>query len=344
MTVTPTPESNYELIQSLQELVSSAAEPPSGAEFSYPVVDQAMSSSMWQWVTKGVGSGIIDTGDYPYMLENLSNANNTATLTTGTNGTANAILEGFYHQLSDPMTVSLPMPSSGSVAYHVCLTYDPREESNVNGPISVVVHNGTPPITFGRSHIVLWRVTRTANQLLTNATVERLRPRIAPTTYVWRRQDLPDIRYQLHGAMCFVRDEGIWYRASTSEDTNDGLAWVAAHGEFRTVGYGGTYGYPGHGHLKAIMREGNRRTLRGRWNRLNGASFAPSSSGFHLWTLDTQDRPGAEVRRIVAGSNLASPNFGVVNISASSGEVRFHPVSSSAWVDIGEIAYSVAGS
>ena len=37
------------LIAPMRDILLTAAEPPSGPEFSYPVVDQAVSSSMWQW-------------------------------------------------------------------------------------------------------------------------------------------------------------------------------------------------------------------------------------------------------------------------------------------------------
>lgn len=344
MTATPTPESNYDLIQQLQELVSSAAEPPSGTEFSYPVVDQAMSASMWQWVTKGVGNGIIDLGHGPYSLTNLDNASNTATLTTGSGGnTANAIVEGFYHQLSEDMTVSLPMPSSGSVTYHVCLTYDPREGSSSNGPISVQVHNGTPPTTFGRVHVVLWTVRRTANQLLTNAVVERYRPRVSPPIYVWAEEHKPDPAQQLWGSLCVVGSTGSIYRATTVNEAggdSGARSWVPL-ADVNLRGDNTSYEYVGHGARIGSTRSGQIVVMEGRVRRTGGAIFSGGTqNGYLVHILPQRHRPPSERRFIASGAGLTN-NIHVVVSVYPDGEVRVFPHQNTSWVSIDGATFTV---
>ena len=332
-------------IQGVEDLVQTSYTPFQGPEFSYPVVHQPMDDEMWQYVTLGVGSGILDTGGFPYWLRELSDVTDTGKLTVDTTtGTAQAILRGFYHRLNQDMTLSFP-PVSQKTVYHVVLEYDPLRHKEPGGPIRVRVLTSLD-WSGGKHYLTLYRVTRDPSSLLTGATVERVRPRVAPTIYVRDETHKPDPEKQLWGTVCFVGNTGGQYRvASASEAGGSGetLEWVPFHALFHQVGYGITYGYPGHGSQKAIAREGQRRILRGRWSRPDGQTFSPSSYGYLLWKLEEQDRPASEERRVVSGYNLAAPNLGVVNITAD-GEVRFHPVTSTTWVDIGEISYTAAAS
>ena len=269
------------LIAPMRDILLTAAEPPSGPEFSYPVVDQAVSSSMWSWITLGMGSGILDAGGRPYWLTSLDNATNTATLTPSTTiGTANALIRGFFHQLSESLTVSLPMPSSGTITYHVCLTYDPREESSAGGPISVQTYSGEPPSTHGRHHIVLWTVRRTANQLLTDAEVQTVRPKVTPRIAADSLAAAPDPSSQLWGTVLFVADENAEYRAYGSSEAAGGPTswrpltarpWVASTSS-GYVSAGGSVASPGY---RVV---GDRVELRGRIRRSNGSIFYPNNA------------------------------------------------------------------
>lgn len=339
---------SYDLVQddrilAVEDILSNAAEPPSGAEFSYPVVGQAVSSSMWQWVTKGVGNGIIDLGDGPYTLTGLSNATNTGVLKPGTGGTANAIVEGFYHQLSEDMTVSLPMPSSGTTTYSVCLTHDPRNNDSAGGPISVQVYSGTPPTTFGRVHVVLWTVRRSANQLLTDATVERFRPRVAPAIYVWDEAHKPDPAQQLWGALCVVGSTGSIYRATTASEAggdSDTRAWVPLTDVFLR-GDNAAYEYVGHGAKIGSTRIGQMVVMEGRVRRAGGAIFSGSTqNGYLVHILPPRHRPPTERRFIAAGSGLTHNRHVVVSVYPD-GEVRVFPDRDTSWVSIDGCVFTV---
>lgn len=341
--MTITPESNYALIQQLQELVSSAAEPPSGVEFSYPVVDQAVSSSMWQWITMGTGSGVIDIGGEPYNLVDLSNASNTARLKVSyVSGTANAIVRGFFHQLSEDMTISLPMPSSGTTTYRICLTYDPRDEADAGGPVSVKVYTTEPPSTFGRIHVLLWTVRRQANQLLTDATVMSHRARIAPTLLVSSRERLPEPSDMPWGTMCFNHQYGEWFIAAGATAANGGpTRWQnVTSPEWATASDTSFYVWPGHGHRRSIQRVGNTRKLRGRVARANGAAFTPGNS-YLMWSIAAQDMPSGSGKLVVTGSGETNPSLGVVQISPTNGDVRLYPKDSMSWVSLDGIEWDV---
>ena len=331
------------LIGPMRDILLTAAEPPTGPEFSYPVVDQAVSSSMWKWITKGVGNGIIDLGDGPYTLTGLNNATNTGVLKPGTGGTANAIVEGFYHQLSEDMTVSLPMPSSGTSTYSVCLTYDPRNSDSAGGPISVQVYSGTTPTTFGRVHVVLWTVRRTANQLLTDSTVERFRPRVAPVIYVWDESHKPDPAQQLWGSLCVVGSTGSIYRATTAGEAggdSGARAWVPMS-DTDLRGDTPTYVYVGHGARIGSTRIGPLVVMEGRVRRQDGGLFSGGSTqGYLVHVLPESHRPPTERRFIASGSGFTN-NVHVVVAVYTNGEVRVFPAQSTPWVSLDGCVFTV---
>lgn len=331
------------LIGPMRDILLTAAEPPTGPEFSYPVVGQAVSSSMWSWVTKGVGNGIIDLGDGSYWLDSFDNAANTAVLRVGDGESANAIVEGFYHQLSEDMTISLPMPSSGTTTYSVCLTYDPRISDSAGGPISVQVYSGTPPTTFGRVHVVLWTVRRAANQLLTDSTVERFRPRVAPVIYVWAEDHKPDPAQQLWGSLCVVGSTGSIYRATTEGEAggdSGARAWVPMSDTYLR-GDTPTYVYVGHGARIGSTRVGPLVVMEGRVRRQDGGLFSGGSTqGYLVHVLPESHRPPTERRFIASGAGLTDNRQVVVSVYPD-GEVRVFPNQNTSWVSLDGCVFTV---
>ena len=328
--MTVTPESNLALIQQLQDLVSSAAEPPSGPEFSYPVVDQAVSSSMWKWITRGMGAGILGEGGQPYWYRNPSNANNTAEIAVSTfSEEAHAAIGGFFHHLSQPVTVSLPMPSSGAVTYNIALTYDPRREADPLGPIRLETHTGPLPTSFGREHIPLYSVTRNANELLTDATVQQHRPFVAPSlTYNWSHH-LPDPTNMLTGTTARTRlDGGLYMVLQGNEIWEDGTTaeprWVNLSDPAWVVRVHSNYEWGGQGHQPSSTRMGARVSLRGSVRLRNGNSFSTnnySGNGYLVMTLPSNQVPAYTQSFIVATSNQPVPGVARVVVYYT-GEVR----------------------
>ena len=330
-------------IQGVEDLVQTSYTPFQGPEFSYPVVHQPMDDEMWQSVTLGVGSGVLDTGGHPYWLRDLSDVTDTGKLTVDTTtGTAQAILRGFYHRLTQDMTLNFP-PVSQKTTYHVVLEYDPLRHKEPSGPIRVRVLTSLDS-SGGKHYLTLYRVTRTPSQLLTQATVERVRPRVAPTIYVWDETHKPDPEKQLWGTMCFVGKTGSIYRATDAADAGEegeGRAWASVT-DPDWVEYGDTptYKWPGHGPRRAIQREGKKRRLRGRVARVDGSIMAPSATGYLMWTIGDQDKPAFDTKVVVAGGGSINPSMGSIVVSES--EVRLYPKDDNmSWVDLAGVWWEV---
>ena len=218
----PTLEELQQQIDELKSLITTQYEPPSGTEFSYPVVNQPMNDEMWQYVTLGLGDGVLDEGGQPYWLRGRENADNTLRITVSTTtDDAQAMLRGFYHRMTADKVFTVPGVTEDTL-FHFCLTYDPLGHNRSDGPITLQMYAGTPPTTQGRFHIVLWTLLRKPNQLLTDATVSRVRPKISPMITVDEEADKPEPAKVLWGTRCMVTKTGIEYRATGSSDEDDG--------------------------------------------------------------------------------------------------------------------------
>ena len=324
------------LIGPMRDILLTAAEPPSGPEFSYPVVDQAVSSSMWKWITRGQGDGIIEVGGWPYRLTGLDNATNTATLKVSSlTGTANAVVAGFFHQLSEDLPISLPMPSSGTTTYYICLTHDPREEGTASGPVSVQTYSGTPPATFGRTHVVLHTVLRTANQLLTDAVVESFRPRVAPTMLVARESQLGDPSQRLWGTLAMAHETSEWFMAmGSSSDSGGPTSWRNLTSPEWTESTSNAFVWVGHGHRPSWRAVGDRVELKGRVKRSNNAAFNVETP----YTLIPNCPDAFGSIQMNAGS---TGNGRTVLMNTGSEKPVFEPSATTSWIDLAGFFYYV---
>ena len=339
MSETPTP---YDLTQDaligpMRDILLTAAEPPSGPEFSYPVVDQAVSSSMWKWITRGQGDGIIEVGGWPYRLTGLNNATNTAILRVSTlTGTANAIIAGFFHQLSADLTISLPMPSSGTTTYYICLTHDPREEGTAPGPVSVQTYSGTPPDTFGRTHVVLHTVRRTANQLLTDAVVESFRPRVAPTMLVARESQLGDPRQRLWGTLALAHETSEWFMAmGSSSDAGGPSSWQNITSPEWVASTSNAHLHQTSGSFPSWRLEGDRVHLVGRVRQSSGSPYAAGNDYTPIPNCPDVGRSG----RTSGGANSRGESLYALLTPGT--KPRVVTPSTSGWLDLTGISYYV---
>ena len=217
-------------IEGLQEIVTPYYQPPGDIEYSFPIVGQGVSQDQFRMMNTAQGKGIIHRGGSPYMLtwpeggETQANQTNTMVLTVSAGtGTAEAVINGFFHRLTEDMPISLPAVTTTTV-YHVCITYDPRLVETT--PLKVETYAGTPPTTHGRDHIVLWKVTRNPNELLSQAVREVVRPIISPTFYVNGFNHLPDPESVPNGTIANVAGSGL-YSAIASVGWRDMLGHLA---------------------------------------------------------------------------------------------------------------------
>lgn len=209
--------------------------PRDGTEYSFPVVGQGISSREYQLMSLGQANGIIhgdngevntspDSTGWRYYLDKHNsdaetNQRNTLILRAGTS--AEAIVEGFYHRLTEDMEISLP-PVISRTVYHVCITFDPEKETEPQGPVSIRTYPSVPPSSGGRVHLLLYQVERQPNQLLTEATVTRYRPYTAGLLSVQNRNQLPDPAQYPAGTLVVpsAEGQGLYVRQ------NGGLVWL----------------------------------------------------------------------------------------------------------------------
>ena len=343
----PTPEELQTQIDELKSLITTQYEPPTGTEYSYPVVNQPMNDEMWQYVTLGIGSGVLDEGGQPYWLRGRENVNDTVSITASTTtGTAQAIVNGFYHRLTADKLFTVPAVQA-TTTYHFCLTYDPAASTEPGGPISLQMYAGTPPTTMGRSHVVLWKVTRRPNQLLTGATVERVRPRVSSAVYVWEEAHKPDPNKQLSGSLCVVGETNEIYRVSSEGvDESGARGWVSlVSPSWSNPGDSASYVWPGHGHRRGYRRVGDSVELRGRVARSNGSNFVPggaNDAGYLVYELGSGVAPKSEQRFITATSGWTGQQLCVVTVSTT-GSVYAMPVLGPAtWLSLDGVRFTLA--
>ena len=275
----PTPEELQTQIDELRSLITTQYEPPTGTEYSYPVVNQPMNDEMWAYVTRGIGDGVLDEGGQPYWFRGRENVNNTVRITVSTTtNTAQAILKGFYHKLTADKTFTVPAVSKNTT-YYFCLTYDPAASTSPGGPISLQMYAGTPPATMGRAHIVLWELDRKPNQLLTAAEYRRVRPKVSPTITVDSLTHLPDPAKVLWGTQCFVSSEYAWFQAvGSSDETGGPTRWMDLTSPEWTESTSNAFPWVGHGYRPMWRVRGDRVEFRGRVKRSDGSAFVPGGS------------------------------------------------------------------
>lgn len=345
-----------ERLDQFEEIVTTTYQEPSQIEYSYPVVDQPMNDEQWQYVTLGMGDGILDDGGGAYWLRlngteaNTNSTNSMILAVSETTGTAQGMLKGFYHRLMADKVLTLPGVTSETI-YYVTLQYDPLGHDTPTGPINVRVVTSLD-YTQGKHYVVLWTVKRKPNQLLTDAEVTRLRPRVSPQIYVWDESHRPRADKVLWGTMCFVGASGNVYRSTSPSD--DGVdtgdrKWVKhTDSDLKALtpdavqrGDGSGYEYPGHGGRLTSTRIGSLVVLEGRVQRESGARFlASQTDGYYIRTLPSAHRPPSERRFVTKAAGFNGTHYANVRILAS-GEVYVYVTQDIDWVGVDGCVFTV---
>jgi len=224
---------NYDKLQDdrldeLESLITAEYEPPEGTEYSFPVANQGITQEQFRLMFLGQANGMIhgdngtvndspDSTGYRYYLEghdsdSETNQRNTLLLRAGTS--AESIVEGFYHRLTEDMELPFPAVTTTTV-YHVTITYDPRDFKT--SPLKIQVYPGEPPTSHGRIHLLLHTVERRPNQLLSQATITRFRQYTAGLLSVQNEGQLPDPASVPAGTIAVpsAAGRGIYVRGNT---------------------------------------------------------------------------------------------------------------------------------
>ena len=230
-------------LDSLESLVTAEYQPPAGAQYSYPVASQGITQEQFRTMMRAAGSGTFvqhdDTGaQVSYRLtghgtDSETNQRNTLILKPATTtGRAETVYHGFFHVLTEAMELPFPAVTSGTT-YHVCVTYDPRLFKTT--PLKIEVYPGTPPTTNGRDSIVLFKVHREPNQLLSQATISQVNPWLGHVINVWSYDHLPEPTSVEYGTLAVVINPSAGQLPETY--TNRGVwGWVSmSQGEAQPV-------------------------------------------------------------------------------------------------------------
>ena len=320
------------------------------AEQSYPIVEQPMSADQWKSVTLGIGNGILDEGGFPYRLKNLSNATNTGVLQAASRKDgetySSAILNGFYHRLEEDLELEFPAVTSRTT-YHVTLQYDP---SRTDMPVQAKVVTSLD-YSQGKNYLTLYTVTRGPDQLLTDAAVRMMRPRVAPVQVYARESDMPEAHKVLWGTLALVHNgragnNAVLKMAITGDDAESDNGWF-----WKTIydpndnGFvwdwkadSGTYTNPGSGYVRAIGRRGRERRLRGRVSLVSGNVFQAGGTYNVMGTgIPPEDAPGGSQRFVTACGN-ATPTFATVEVSPD-GSVTASTSHNTYWIGLDGIEW-----
>ncbi|MFJ3030941.1 hypothetical protein ACIP5Z_01735 [Rothia terrae] len=180
------------------------------AETSFPVLELPLNDQQWKSVTLGIGDGVLDEGGDPYRLSNAENVGNTVRINVDSKkGYSHAILKGFYHKIDSYMVVTVPAVTAPTT-YYIALVYDPLNKSK---PVALKVVTALDR-TSGKEYLLLHKVERAANQLLTDAKFTKYIQKITPSIQVDYPDGLPEASSVLFGTKAYCLYTGETFRAA----------------------------------------------------------------------------------------------------------------------------------
>ena len=313
------------------------------AEESFPMRDEPMTDEQWKQVTLGIGNGVLNEGGDPYRLTNINNATNQVTVNVSTTtGLAQAIVAGFYHRLDAPVVLDVPAVTS-TTTYWIVLEYSPLRLESSEPPVQLKVVTALDT-TSGRQYLVLHKIYRRPNELLTNASRRSVKPRVAPTLQVRDESELPEPETVIRGTVAVVHGDFPDIKIA-KQDLGQPLAWVSVlSGTWQNVGdrANATNFAPA---PKQFRRVGTTRYLRGQFYRSNGA-YTTSSAGYLVATLADADLPKRGMRfpvvPVVHGTAAGADADAYIAISNTNSEVRLYLTRGTCGrIDLGQISWDV---
>lgn len=314
-------------------------------EYSFPVVNEPLSAAQWGAVTRGIGSGVLDNGDGPYVLANISNANNTVDITASTGEFAQAIVAGFYHRIDADVTLSIPAVTAPTT-YYIALQFDPLRTTT---PVQLGVFTSLDE-SQGKEYLVLHEIDREPNQLLSDAAHRWVRPRVAPTIVVSRKRELPPAESVLWGTVAVCHNDNIatgeselWMSFTTEwkriydqsgrfewEELGDNPAWQSPVG--------------GNSYKWAIGRRGAVRKMRGRFALVSGPFQPGVAYNFPLLAgvLPASDKPShTQAFTTVCGITAGKLPLARFEIS-SVGDITMWVSETANWASLDGVEWEVA--
>ena len=314
------------------------------AEESFPMREEPMTDEQWKQVTLGIGSGVLNEGGDPYRLTNINNATNQVTVNVSTTtGLAQAIVAGFYHRIDAPVVLDIPAVTAAT-NYWIVLEYSPLRLEQSEPPVQLKVVTALDT-TSGRQYLVLHKIYRKANQLLTDADRRSVKPRIAPLLQVRDESELPEPEAVIRGTVAVVHGPFPDIKIA-KQDLGQPLAWGSALS-------GGWTALSDHANTvstpfapKQIKRSGATRSLRGQFYRPGSTAYTTSSQGYIVANLEPGDLPKRGMRfpvvPVVHGTGAGADADAYIAVSADNNEVRLYLTRGRCGrIDMGQISWDV---
>ena len=316
------------------------------AETSFPIKNAPMSDEQWKQVTLGIGSGVLNEGGDPYRLTNINNATNQVTVNVSTQtGLAQAIVAGFYHRLDAPVVLDVPAVTAATT-YWIVLEYSPLRLEQSERPVQLKVVKALDA-TSGRQYLVLHKIYRRPNELLTNAVISSVKPRVAPTLQVRDESELPEPETVIRGTVAVVHGDFPDIKIA-KQDAGQPVAWVSLlSGKWQTIeDFANTTSFSGS--PKQFRRVGTTRYLRGQFYRSNGShtAYLSEGAGYTVARLDAADLPKRGMRFPIVPVEQSTGNgvdaAGYIAVSATNGDVRLYMTRGTCGrIDMGQISWDV---
>lgn len=195
------------------------------AQSSFPILEKPLSDQQWGQVIEGLGSGILARRSEPYGIPSgaVDNAANTFYIGGRSPLTKDgrAVVSGYLHRYDANEVFACPAVSA-TTTYHFGLTYDPTRHAEEGGPVSLTLTTSRPS-GDGKVYLPIYRITRRANELLSNATFVDERAFVAPQITVKGAAALPP------------GDSVLTYTVATDWET--GQQWqMQLNGTWKTMG------------------------------------------------------------------------------------------------------------
>ena len=314
------------------------------AEESFPMRDEPMTDEQWKQVTLGIGTGVLNEGGDPYRLTNINNATNQVTVNVSTTtGLAQAIVAGFYHRIDAPVVLDVPAVTT-TTNYWIVLEYSPLRLEQSEPPVQLKVVTALDQ-SQGKQYLVLHKIYRKANELLTDAARRSVKPRVAPLLQVRDETELPESDSVIRGTVAVVHGDFPDIKIAKAEPGQP-LAWVSVmSGAWATIGDNpNSTSFPGS--PKQIKRSGPTRLLRGQFYRPDGQAYQVTSAGYRVANLAEADLPKRGMRfpvvPVVHGTGAGADADAYVAVSTSNNEVRLYLTRGTCGrIDLGQISWDV---
>ena len=314
------------------------------AEESFPMRDEPMTDEQWKQVTLGIGTGVLNEGGDPYRLTNINNATNQVTVNVSTTtGLAQAIVAGFYHRIDAPVVLDVPAVTT-TTNYWIVLEYSPLRLGQSEPPVQLKVVTALDQ-SQGKQYLVLHKIYRKANELLTDAARRSVKPRVAPLLQVRDETELPESDSVIRGTVAVVHGDFPDIKIAKA-DPGQPLAWASVVSGAWTTIADNPNSTSFSGSPKQMKRSGPTRYLRGQFYRPDGQAYQVTSAGYRVANLADADLPKRGMRfpvvPVVHGTGAGADADAYVAVSTSNNEVRLYLTRGTCGrIDLGQISWDV---